>query len=174
MKELIDQITNKSRLIKLYRCEGCKGSGKRWTSGMSGHINSEPVTCPDCQGNGYTINRDIHVVDIVDKLCHARTCLHQGLTLADPNVKYTGLITAEDNLAKALIKLIELACNLNINKELDNCTLNDIDSDIKQIIITISLECYLTAFNSLLSFCNHHDIDIWQSVKEILEGEAYE
>lgn len=163
MKTIIDKITNKDRLVKLYGCSECGGCGSV--------LGFPPAPCPKCNGKGYTINQDSQVLDIVKELLKARDCL-KGLYYVNKPKGY-GEKTA---LSQALIKLIELMkYNDSILDERQNSEydleMSSIDRDISRIILFVSNDCLRTAFGELLSFCNHHKIDIWQSVVEILEGE---
>ena len=148
VKNLINKITNKDRLIKLYGCE-------------------------ECGGKGYPINRDSQVLDIVHILSLAREGFH--MNYGHPMYKQDTEKTRNIYLASALIKLIELA-NIKQSGYRDQFKahkLNDIiDKDISAIISTILSGRYEPAFHMGIAFCNHHNINIWDSVKEILEGEG--
>lgn len=164
MKDLINKITNKDRLVKLYGCSECSTSG----------FNTHNLTlCPRCNGKGYTINRDSQVLDIVECLCDARKYYN----------KFESSSWMQNILAKAIIKLIELDADSfdvfsidDSNVDEYKTVLSEEESNLDKAFVYLiqklgNGDTELRSIELLLAICNHHKIDIWASVAEILEGE---
>ena len=158
MKNLIDKITNEDRLLKLYGCEEKKGF-------------YHPAHCLKCNGKGYAINRDSQVLDIIECLCEARSY--------DPE-KYCPSVPV--SLAQALIKLIELVDENFRYFSIDKSNVesyrkvysdgSSLDSVLYYALQKLGHEgLEISTIELLLAICNHHNIDIWDSVKEILDSE---
>lgn len=196
MKELIDKVTNKDRLIKLYGCSergDTKIDHKHWCTecgnmfysksylplcctqckSLNVIIDPKDQECPKCNGKGYTINRDSQVLNIVEELIKYR---------AFSNGEYEVFQDAiNERLASALIKLIELGSLRDHSFEIVEAKTSAINGKLNSSILSMINGLTLmqnnerwfmlldSSYTLFLDFCNHHKIDIWKHVTEILE-----
>lgn len=168
MKDLINKITNKDRLVKLYGCSECS------TSGFDTH---NLTLCPKCSSKGYTINQDSQVLDIIERLCSAR-----GIYRTHYNTGKSAYLMTH-TLAIALIKLIELDADSFDVFSIDDSNvfsyktvLSEEESNLDKAFVYLiqklgNGDTGLRSTELLLAICTHHKIDIWASVADVLEGE---
>lgn len=175
MKQIIKKITNKDRLIKLYRCSECGGTGGFEVL----KDGSVPTCCSPCFGKGYIINCDSQILDIADDLLEARFLMNSEANTETEDLRIHHI---NEDMSTAIIKLIELhtlegkspskdPISKKKIKPLYGDFLEDNDKAFRITIQRLSENRYQVAYRLLLSFCTHHKIKLWDHVTKVLEGE---